>query len=86
MYDVNTKREMGSGNAILGAYLAIMGVSLPAISYLTSADAFKMTYLTADAAEEYNITVVGSLPKRADLVRRTSHSHAQTPYSLEPFQ
>ena len=63
VYDVNTKQEMGSGNAILGAYLAIMGVSIPAISYLTSAGPFKMTYLTAEAAAEYNITVVGSLPK-----------------------
>ena len=73
VYDVNTKREMGSGNAILGAYLTIMGVSLPAISYLTSAGAFKITYLTAEAAEKYDIAVVGSLPKDADLVRRTSH-------------
>jgi hypothetical protein len=73
VYDVLTKREMGSGNAILGAYLAIMGVSLPAISYLTSAGAFKMTYLTAEAAEKFNIAVVGSLPTDADLVRRTSH-------------
>jgi hypothetical protein len=73
VYDMNTKREMGSGNAILGAYLAIMGVNLPAISYFTSVGAFKMTYLTAEAAEKFNIAVVGSLPKDADLVRRTSH-------------
>jgi hypothetical protein len=73
VYDMNTKLEMGSGNAILGAYLAIMGVSLPAISYLTSAGAFKMTYLTSDAAKKFDIAVVGSLPKDADLVRRTSH-------------
>jgi hypothetical protein len=73
VYDINTKREMGSGNAILGAYLAIMGVSLPAISYLTSAGAFKMTYLTSEAAKKFDIAVVGSLPKDADLVRRTSH-------------
>jgi hypothetical protein len=73
VYDVDTKREMGSGNAILGAYLAIMGVSLPAISYLTAAGPFKLTYLTAEAAEKFNIAVVGSLPKDGDLVRRTSH-------------
>jgi hypothetical protein len=73
VYNVETKREVGSGNAILGAYLAIMGVSLPAISYLTSSGAFKLTYLTAEAAEKFNIAVVGSLPKEADLVRRTSH-------------
>jgi len=73
VYDMNTKQEMGSGNAILGAYLAIMGVSLPAISYFTSAGAFKMTYLTAEAAETFDIAVVGSLPKGADLARRTSH-------------
>jgi hypothetical protein len=72
VYDMNTKREMGSGNAILGAYLAIMGVSLPAISYLTSAGAFNMTYLTAEAAKTFDIAFVGSLPKDADLLRRTS--------------
>jgi hypothetical protein len=73
VYDVNTKQEMGSGNAILGAYLAIMGISIPAISYLTSAGVFKMTYLTAEAAKTFDIAVVGSLPKDSDLVRRTSH-------------
>jgi hypothetical protein len=73
VYDVNTKQEMGSGNAVLGAYLAIMGLSLPAISYLTSAGPFKMTYLTAEAGKMFDIAVVGSLPKDSDLVRRTSH-------------
>jgi hypothetical protein len=66
-YNGKTLQETGVGNAVLGSYLTRMGLDYGAIAYLTSAGPAQMTYLTAEAAIEYGITVIGALPSRVDV-------------------
>lgn len=49
--------EVGTGNAVLGAYLGQLGLSEDAIVYITKAPPSSMTWLTVDQAPRYGIEV-----------------------------
>ena len=49
--------ETGAGNAVIGAYLYSLGLSLPTINALTSAPPEGMLYLTCDEATRLGIEV-----------------------------
>ncbi len=56
-YNKNTGQETGAGNALVGAYLNEIGLSDPAIYYITKAAPSSITWLTLSDAEKVGIEV-----------------------------
>ena len=56
-YDADTLEVTGSGNAIVGAYLNQLGLSIQAIAWLTSAQPDQVADLSFAKAQELGITV-----------------------------
>jgi hypothetical protein len=55
VYFESSKEVSSGGNAVLGAYLSKLGLSLSAIRYLTSAKPYEMEWLTREKAQQYGI-------------------------------
>jgi hypothetical protein len=55
--DQGVERETGAGNAIVGAYLRDIGLSMNAIIFVTGAPPHGMRWLTFEDAADYNIPV-----------------------------
>jgi hypothetical protein len=51
------KTEKGSGNAVVGAYLSMLGLHIDAIAYLTSASPDNVVHITRLTARKYGIAV-----------------------------
>jgi hypothetical protein len=60
-------RENGAANAVLGAYYTAMGLSYPAIAYLTTASPTEVIYLTHESAKKYGIAYEGALPTEGNI-------------------
>jgi uncharacterized protein len=58
-YDRQTGEQAGPGNALIGAYLAKLGLSYIAVAYLTKSPPKSMTWLTEAAAREIGIELEG---------------------------
>lgn len=58
--------EVGSGNALVGAYMSRLGLSDEAIAYITSAPPQGITWLTAQAAEQEGIRLTLLKPEKSD--------------------
>jgi TonB family protein len=57
VYSMFTGKETGSGNAMLGGYLAKLGLSYEAIAFLTEAGPKEMTWLTRETSAKYGIDI-----------------------------
>jgi hypothetical protein len=55
--DNGVKREKGSGNAVVGAYLSMLGLQIDGIAYLTSASPDNVVHITRLTARKYGIAV-----------------------------
>jgi hypothetical protein len=61
-YDATSGRETGVGNALLGAYVAKLGLSYGAVIYITKAAPNKMTWLNISDAAALGIRVAFASP------------------------
>ena len=55
--DNGVKTEKGSANAVVGAYLSMLGLGIDAIAYLTSASPDSVVHITRLTARKYGIAV-----------------------------
>jgi hypothetical protein len=55
--DNGVKKEKGSTNAVVGAYLSMLGLGIEAIAYLTSASPDNVVHITRLTARKYGIAV-----------------------------
>ena len=87
-YDATSGRETGVGNALLGAYVAKLGLSYNAVIYITKAAPHEMTWLNMSDAAALGIRVafagpttqkpISSLPTRfgnIEIVKCASSDH-----------
>lgn len=66
-YDGMTLQDMGNANAVLGGYLARLGLRYDTIAWMTSASPARMSYLSIESAVKYGILLNGSLPTQAQV-------------------
>jgi hypothetical protein len=64
-YDQDTGREVGSGNAVMGAYLRGLGFGYQAIHFMTHKGPTNLEWLTPDAAKEVGAAWSKLQPPRA---------------------
>ena len=67
-YDITSGRETGVGNALLGAYVAKLGLSYGAVIYITKATPNEMTWLNISDAAALGIRVAFATPASAKAV------------------
>jgi hypothetical protein len=67
-YDPTTRRETGSGNAVVGAYLRDLGLGYKAIHFMTRAGPTNIEWLTPDLAKEMGVAWAMLEPPRAILI------------------
>src|SRR5262249_6723231 len=65
IYDPTTRRETGSGNAVVGAYLRALGVGYKAIVFMTGKGPTTVEWLTPDRAKEHGVAWAMLQPPRA---------------------
>jgi hypothetical protein len=65
VYDPKTQRETGSGNAVVGAYLTNLGISIKAIVFMTRKGPTSVEWLTPALAREFGVAWVMLQPPRA---------------------
>jgi hypothetical protein len=64
-YDQDTGREVGAGNAVMGAYLRSLGFGYQAIHFMTHKGPTNLEWLTPDAAKEVGAAWSMLQPPRA---------------------
>lgn len=83
-YENGARVEVGSGNAVFGAYLSQLGLSEKAIRYLASAEPRSMNWLTPELADVLGITMAIYEPESPSIVSRPSPPPAD--HSVSPAQ
>jgi TonB family protein len=66
IFDSKTRRETGTGNAIVGAYLRDLGLGYDAIAFMTRAGPTSVEWLTPDRAKEFRVAWAMLQPPRAN--------------------
>jgi hypothetical protein len=77
VYDEDTGRESGAGNAVIGAYLRDLEFSYKAIRWMTHKGPTMVEWLTPDLAKEVGVAWFMLRPPRAIPVPQQSNLHAR---------
>jgi sulfatase modifying factor 1 len=65
IYDPSTRRETGTGNAVVGAYLRDLGIDSKGIVFMTRAGPTSVEWLTPDLAKQHGVAWAMLQPPRA---------------------